>query len=484
MTSSTSPSEDINLWFSTHRSILDHFQFFPYTPSRTETIRDIAAGAIEAHPDKEAIHEHIRHLLPLDPRKDTDPEFGRHYAEAIDSNPRVLILALAINLICQKKYPNPLALLSPEDVILSDTSPFDAYLISLFEKLNLITFSKAEKSDYAYDDSTVFDHLSTLPKSETLKPLLAQIYQFSTQNRIEITTETPSLPHYLKLSTDLLSLIAAAYQGKYDIRMEVCLLEDLNTKILPLLEAAKATPQLIGLIIAKHSVGHVTPVLLNLSTDHHQLLDLDVTGRTMHPNDDLKELARAHSLTHFSSTTVRQATPLGCRTEALVILRNALLHLKQKTATSTVPINFSDFPSLSKMPPAEWTYIDQIYRHPPTEALVVRQFFSKQESKEPISLEEFRKHYQIAILFQTTLTLSKDGRRFLPPPVEEEKELQTAPTVPILLDRGETTDTAKIYLTKERSINVYLAVKAYKFAIRYTGFPLEGVPSILRPFIK
>lgn len=71
-----------------------------------ERMRAIAATAIISHPQKNQIYGHVYHLLPNLPNRAQDPQFGETYTNCQKADPKILIIALAIQHLITKSKAN------------------------------------------------------------------------------------------------------------------------------------------------------------------------------------------------------------------------------------------------------------------------------------------------------------------------------------------------------------------------------------------
>lgn len=163
-----------------------------------------------------------------------------------------------------------------------------------------------------------------------------------------------------------LNYLAYKYKCKYQIKITVVKGKNLADHFVKFKEKYKDQP--IGIIAysSEHSLAHVTPLIFyyNSYDNSGYLLFLDLAGQNEKIFDAIqKELAvNQPDIKLYYTTQDRQADNFSCRSSALTLLRNALLHLK--TVDPFTIFNHMKLAGekIEELPP-EWDYTEQIYLH-------------------------------------------------------------------------------------------------------------------------
>ena len=197
----------------------------------------------------------------------------------------------------------------------------------------------------------------------------------------------------------LLKLTADYYFKKYGICIRVCGYLELNNVAKEMSTTERQFFGLIGIHPGERHL-HAVPFLFNSNSAGSEVLQLDTERKLM----GLSKLKADFKF--YQATDFRQADTFSCRTEALVILRNALLYIKHHGITSLDFLPRKESSSDEVIPvslPEEWDYTNQVSHKggTPEEKLVIRDFFSNQEAKReaPRTVAEFREKYSAPVTF-------------------------------------------------------------------------------------
>ncbi len=213
--------------------------------------------------------------------------------------------------------------------------------------------------------------------SDTFKKWLRQLYS---KNPVDASrVENMTLPQGVLPFNSLLKEMTDQYLRKYAIEIRICNTEEFEE----LISLSLVLEHPIGVIVtADHEIDpgfyyyksfnstmHVTPVLLNFRNEKKEAIILDSAGVNaeavpVEPLSEfvdctLKHLSRGQCMPYIASAA-RQADPFSCRTDALIILRNALLDLKKGFETlesKLIKITSDRLVSL----PMQWSYTSQIF---------------------------------------------------------------------------------------------------------------------------
>lgn len=187
--------------------------------------------------------------------------------------------------------------------------------------------------DYTYIDG-VFSKLKPLlsiPPAWMVEYKISIINAFHSARRFtDLILNTFAMPKDLGLIN-----LAARYKSKYDIDIYVAgCASKANTIILDALD--KKTAHIFGMICSnrEYEICHVTPVLILVKEDGNlQIVNLDSTKT---PVDSFARMLNCLKIkkinyTRFSLKGPRQADRFSCRSDAIILLKDALRDLKEKT---------------------------------------------------------------------------------------------------------------------------------------------------------
>lgn len=213
----------------------------------------------------------------------------------------------------------------------------------------------------------------------------------------------------------------------------------------------------VGVIAYDNDGLHVTPVLcyFGKNPQHDEYIFLD----SVELHQDLLRLLQKKNKTVYYTSFTRQADPLSCRTEALIILRNALLDLKAGAHSngfkSILENAILDEKNIKRLP-ATWDYTAQIAHGHDSETapFMPRSLFSKKKDKQPKTTIAHRSEYTEEVDFECQIWLNEGGFQ----------EKVSAITCPKGVTLTSTEHMTTMNFTVKQSINTYLAKKGHKEA--------------------
>jgi hypothetical protein len=302
------------------------------------------------------------------------------------------------------------------------------------------------------------------------------------------------LPTIVIPSNEILKKIAADYKEKYGIEIIVCTLEEFREGIDSFCALAI---KLIGVIVVQNSgYGHVLPLILNFQNGAKQIFSLN-TGSNRGLEKELVSFLRGLEFEVFLTLEDRQYDYYSCRTEATVILRNALLDMRERGLEGFDAFLIRDVRQDSAFfVPKEWTYGAQIVRA--TDDLdqvdVIRHKYSKKSEKRDgfETAREYRERHTEEIVIKTVyewvfLFLREKNEEHEVSIVTDVRKRSYAVKNSIPedgLDDSKDLPCLKIEIQDivKKTTNVFLVLKGYKNAIKY-GIKLD-VPEILRGYFS
>ncbi|MBY0529726.1 MAG: hypothetical protein K2P51_06005 [Rhabdochlamydiaceae bacterium] len=262
-----------------------------------------------------------------------------------------------------------------------------------------------DQSDFVIKDNVRKSERKSLEKDPVARRLLkdpALSHEFKSwlqrlyhQDPVELSrVENVTLPHGVLLFNSLLKKVAEKYSRKYAIEILICNTEEFEE----LISSDFISDHPIGVIVtADHDIDcgfyyyksfentmHVTPVLLNFKKGKREAVILDSAGvnsdgAAVEPLSEFVECTLSHeskeACTTYIAQAPRQADSFSCRTDALIILRNALLDLKHGFENFGAKVAHASnlrFVSL----PLQWSYTSQIF-DPLDSSGVPKKFFSQ-----------------------------------------------------------------------------------------------------------
>jgi hypothetical protein len=302
------------------------------------------------------------------------------------------------------------------------------------------------------------------------------------------------LPTIVIPSNEILKKIAADYKEKYGIEIIVCTLEEFREGIDSFCALAI---KLIGVIVVQNSgYGHVLPLILNFQNGAKQIFSLN-TGSNRGLEKELVSFLRGLEFEVFLTLEDRQYDYYSCRTEATVILRNALLDMRERGLEGFDAFLIRDVRQDSAFfVPKEWTYGAQIVRA--TDDLdqvdVIRHKYSKKSEKRDgfETAREYRERHTEEIVIKTVyewvfLFLREKNEEHEVSIVTDVRKRSYAVKNSIPedgLDDSKDLPCLKIEIQDivKKTTNLFLVLKGYKNAIKY-GIKLD-VPEILRGYFS
>lgn len=268
------------------------------------------------------------------------------------------------------------------------------------------------------------------------------------------------------LSDEAMKTRSMEYRTKYGIHIEMCKVEDLCEKLQQWKENPPPSSP-FGLIVMPRIEGtHVTPLLCHFTQDKQQVVIMDALGAGGFVNFyNCTAACKTADIDYRYADLPRQVDPVSCRTSAVVLLRNALLDIKNKQNTS----NFKDIITMTRpnsdtifdlklaiIIPCEWDYHEQITNRsqPADEVYVPRQPISKKNS---VSVKDFRNSHTNEATFEYQLQFSIDQNGYL-----KLANLTYPPDIKIDYTRE------RLYLTwrAKKEVNTYLVYKSKRNAMK------------------
>lgn len=270
------------------------------------------------------------------------------------------------------------------------------------------------------------------------------------------------------LSDLKMKALLTQYSTKYGIHIELCKSDDIASKLHHLKNNPPPTSPFGLIVIPIKDGGHVTPLLCHFTEDKQQVVIMDAVGIgiTRSTFDQSLSACEKGAIDYRFASLPRQADMVSCRTSAAILLRNALLDIKNKQNTHT----FTDIITMTRPAsdqtiakevtiPCEWDYHDQITNlsQPSSEVYVPRQAFSK-KSKPPMTVKEFRERHTNIATFEYQLRFYSLSDEF--------KDLATFTYPPGV--EVEFTPSNALYLTwtAQTEINTYLVYKSQRNAMK------------------
>lgn len=281
-----------------------------------------------------------------------------------------------------------------------------------------------------------------------------------------------------------LKAAAGRYVEKYGISIHVCSgygEDTLENMILRLNSKFKA-PTYLGIIYEngamlygkEYAFGHVTPILLyfpgNGQLENAECVIMDSIGKI-----DNKHTIEGFGLTSvYGVTKVRQADHSSCRTGALTLLRNALLHLKKNNVQNGFNKVLRHGIGIIELPP-EWDYTEQFTNKLLDDThLAIRSSFSKKVEKQGETAKQFRARHMHSRQFTMKIDYTMVDWRYL-----KQKAMISSPAPEGLNieyrgknDREFHLFTATIKIT--RNVNDYLLEKGHKLR-KTIDLPQENI---------
>lgn len=225
-------------------------------------------------------------------------------------------------------------------------------------------------------------------KDEFFNVVIEEFSRVSYRSQTTIkTTPTISVPQSAAMEA-----VARKYYEKYDIEIYIKPIDSLSAFIEDYARTVKKSCY-IGVITGSDISGtqrHVTPLLcyFDVEKDAVELIILDSVVNPLYISIIYEELEHLNIKSSVSTQgSIRQADTNSCRTDALIILRNALLwikHYKIANGFSLIIEKLEKNQQGTNILPPEWMYNAQIY---PREYkkdgkyVVIRNLYSSKISK-------------------------------------------------------------------------------------------------------
>lgn len=278
----------------------------------------------------------------------------------------------------------------------------------------------------------------------------------SSYSRLTVPEQKIAVPNKTALEFE-----AERYFEKYEIVIKITLRQDLED-LLTELNNQFSDETYIGIIVFREwSHQHVTPLLIYFpgkeNSKCREAVILDTAGEYKRLKKDLEENFEDILFPEvFYTEKARQADTYSCRTGAMVLLRNALLYLKQGGHNGGFSEIFNEN-KIEELPP-EWDYTEQISnKHPGAKGyLAIRSRFSKKE-KAPQTVEEHRQKHtrEIQSRYKISNSYSDLTKEF------------AKKTPPKGMTFQVTSSKCKLEFTLTSTVNTYLFDKAHRNKARF-----------------
>jgi hypothetical protein len=308
------------------------------------------------------------------------------------------------------------------------------------------------------------------------KPLSDSLGYYMTSEKISFETENSTHPKTVSPKNEVMEKILKNYQDKYGIPIELCEENDIQGRLKSLQASEKE--ELTGIIVYRELRQPlvVEPLLCHfIPGQNSEIVILDEAPNTTRPFKEgiMKACLNMQKTKIYVNKSTRQEGAFSTRTDAMCILRNALLHIRLKKEQN----NFEKIADLLPTKevsgqkdgklyditvPAEWDYTAQISNEQADagKKLVVRDCFSKKRDRSnPRTIEQFRGEHKIQALFSYKITLLKP---------KELRNLEAFSTtklpddVVLTLSLSGTAKWMDIDWKEKSEINDYLITKGYK----------------------
>jgi hypothetical protein len=272
-----------------------------------------------------------------------------------------------------------------------------------------------ERDEYASRMPMVMSMVERLPIS-----LKNSLEKYLTVQKIRLEIENGTQPKIASPQKKLMEKILKKYQNKYKIQIELCDEKDIQQRLKSL--QSSGNEELLGIIVYRRSgadSGHVTPLICHFMPEENSeivLLDVAPVFEIEPYSVVLQTCLEMKKVRTYTSAAISQIDAFSCRTDAMCVLRNALLHIRLKKEQNDFKM-IADLLHVIVKPkkgelgyikiPPEWDYTAQISnkQENANEKLVVRDCFSKKTDRSihPRTIEQFRaKHKTQSLFFYTT----------------------------------------------------------------------------------
>jgi hypothetical protein len=355
----------------------------------------------------------------------------------------------------------------------------------------LLVIKSNEFNNYGYLSPDTIHRLNTDLSNPALSfdPMhVTQIFNAFNQDKALQSTLIEEIPAILQPTSELMKRVSFHYKSKYNIDIFVSNSSDFQAFI----ESRGSNQEPYGVIVTDdNDIGHVVPILIINNGANKHAIKLDVLGvaENLPITKEILKALKESSFEIFSSMDPRQADTRSCRTEALTILRNILLYLRKLNIS-----NFNHFSNrhergemstkeakLALIPiPGEVDYVDQVSRKDleDIERLsTIRTEYSAKESKRARgeSVLSFRNRYKREVKFIRTYKPAK--LRLETPSYSKISNLDDRRTLSLAYDSGFT-----ITEEERKQINIYQALKAYRYASKFTDE--VTIPTLFQEFFE
>src|ERR1700722_4447033 len=181
-------------------------------------------------------------------------------------------------------------------------------------------------------------YTENMPKAGAMIERLPKSLQGSLRDYIgcedvDFEMKNHSQPKIASPKKELMEKILKHYRDKYKIEIELCEETHLQERLKSLESSGKE--EIMGIIVSSKRCGfnrgHVIPLLCHfIPAQNSEAVILDVASRQV--IEPLRAVVQAclegQEMTTYISALPRQVDIFSCRTDAMCILRNALLHIQ------------------------------------------------------------------------------------------------------------------------------------------------------------
>jgi len=281
---------------------------------------------------------------------------------------------------------------------------------SLYEKGFFNRYENSQSSaGYFLTIDTLLDRLTPIAEnSEENKSALKRAARGYALNRVCHFVDQIFSYIYKPLSKAL-AYMALFYKKKYGIEIFLSTPEGITS----LIEQANNLQSFGVILYWGKTNGHISPLLFNKKDNNQgwEALLMDSLGERLTASlereialTQLREVLTAHNVSLFVNTQYRQADRCSCHTDSLIILRNALLDIKQREFTCNS--------TLENQLPEQWSHISQLQNISSSETIIIRDLYSKQSKKRdsPKDKNHFDQIYKKKITIKETF--SQNGLSF------------------------------------------------------------------------
>ncbi len=345
--------------------------------------------------------------------------------------------------------------------------------------------------------SSLFDRFKTISEKPELRDYLVRFFMEKPLScQVDLETSVRELPDVIVPKVELMKKICDHYKEKYNIRIQICKISELRSMLGDLRgDPLNKGPVIEGLIVTDDSgEGHVVPLLFEVKTYHMETddcdqynrifqdcLNLDVLGDrrdNMRLNLEIKSClgASRRGRRYLTSAVMRQADGWSCRTDALVVLRNALIYCNHHKITELKDLIIDHSPETSEVSilPDLYFHSQIMHENGLGDKRVTRAAYSNDEAKRasPELLARFRERFKGRVTLikkYTFMTNLISIGEILHSFREKTTEVQGSAVLTIhpKYDHEIRGWEFTIEESEEKFINTYQVAKGYKIAKKF-----------------